>query len=57
MIYDNLPITTLDISAVMQESTHMSLAAHPISQPSVDISPIWTATIEAEVRKLQFWPV
>jgi hypothetical protein len=40
-----------------KESTHESLAAHPISQPRLDISPIWTPIIEAEVRKLQLRPV
>jgi hypothetical protein len=40
-----------------KESAHMSLAAQPISQPSLDISPIWTPIIEAEVRKLQPRPV
>jgi hypothetical protein len=37
-----------------KESAHMSLAAHPFSHPSLDISPIWTPIMEAEVRKLQF---
>jgi hypothetical protein len=36
-----------------KESAHMSLIAHPVSQPSLDISPIWTHIIAAEVRKLQ----
>jgi hypothetical protein len=40
-----------------KESTHISLADHPISQPSLDISPIWTPIITAEVRKLQLRPV
>jgi predicted GIY-YIG superfamily endonuclease len=40
-----------------KESAHISLAAQPISQPSLDISPIWTPIIEAEVRKLQPRPV
>jgi hypothetical protein len=40
-----------------KESPHMSLAAHPISQPSLDISLIWTPIIAAKVRKLQLWPV
>jgi hypothetical protein len=31
----------------------MSLVEHPISHPSLDISPIWTPIIAAEVRKLQ----
>jgi predicted GIY-YIG superfamily endonuclease len=35
-----------------KESALMSLADHPISQPSLDISPIWTPIIAAEVRKL-----
>jgi predicted GIY-YIG superfamily endonuclease len=34
-----------------KESAHMSLLDHPISQPSSDISPIWTPVITAEVRK------
>jgi hypothetical protein len=35
-----------------KESTHMSLVAHPISPPSLDISLIWTPIIAAEVREL-----
>jgi hypothetical protein len=35
----------------------MSLVDHPISQPSLDISPIWIPIIAAEVRKLQLHPV
>jgi hypothetical protein len=31
----------------------MSLVDHPISQPNLGISPIWTPIIAAEVRKLQ----
>jgi hypothetical protein len=31
----------------------MSRVDLPISQPSLDISPIWTPVITAEVRKLQ----
>jgi hypothetical protein len=40
-----------------KKSVHMSLVDHPISQPSLDISPIWTPIIAAEVRKLQLHPV
>jgi hypothetical protein len=40
-----------------KESTLMPLVHHPISQPSLDISPIWTLTIAAEVKKLQLHPV
>jgi hypothetical protein len=40
-----------------KESAHMSQAAHPISQPSLDISPFWTSIIAAEVRALQPRPV
>jgi hypothetical protein len=36
-----------------KESAHMSLIDHPISQPSLDISPI----ITAQVKKLQLHPV
>jgi hypothetical protein len=36
-----------------KESAHMSLLDHPISQPSLDISPIWTPVITAEVKRLQ----
>jgi hypothetical protein len=32
-----------------KESTHMSLVDHPISQPNLDISLIWTPVITAEV--------
>jgi hypothetical protein len=31
----------------------MSLVDHLISQPNLDISPIWTPNMAAEVRKLQ----
>jgi hypothetical protein len=34
-----------------KESTHMSLLDHQISQPSLDISPIWTPVISAEVKE------
>jgi hypothetical protein len=34
------------------EFSHMCLIAHRISQLSSDISPIWTLSIAAEVRKL-----
>ncbi|PNF14940.1 hypothetical protein B7P43_G01557, partial [Cryptotermes secundus] len=36
-----------------KESADMSLLHHPISQPSVDIAPIWTPVITAEVNRLQ----
>jgi predicted GIY-YIG superfamily endonuclease len=36
-----------------KESAHMSLVEHPISQPSVDISPIWTPVITTEIKRLQ----
>jgi hypothetical protein len=43
---------------VYKVSAHMFLVAHPISQPSLNNSPIWIPTIEAEVRKLlQVLPV
>jgi hypothetical protein len=38
------PITTC---RKYKESAHMSLLDRPISQPSVDISPIWTPVITA----------
>jgi hypothetical protein len=40
-----------------KESAHMSLVAYLISQASLDISPIWTPTTEAEVKKLHLCPV
>jgi hypothetical protein len=40
-----------------KESAHMSLVDNPSSQPSLDISPIWTPVIAAEVRKLQLRPM
>jgi hypothetical protein len=40
-----------------KQSAHMSLVDHPISQPNLDISSIWTPVIAAEVRKLQLRPV
>jgi hypothetical protein len=33
-----------------KESAHMSLTDHPISQPRLDISPISTSIITAEVK-------
>jgi hypothetical protein len=36
-----------------EESAHMSLLDHRISQPSLDISPIWAPVITEEVKKLQ----
>jgi hypothetical protein len=35
-----------------KESAHMSLVDHPISEPSLDISLIWTPTIAAEVSSV-----
>jgi hypothetical protein len=35
----------------------MSLIDHPISQPKVDMSPIWTPVITAEVREPLLRPV
>jgi hypothetical protein len=40
-----------------KESSHMCLIEHPISQPSLDISPNWTPIIAADVKKLQLLPV
>jgi hypothetical protein len=40
-----------------KESADLSLVDHPISQPSLDICPLWTRIIEAEIRKLQLRPV
>jgi hypothetical protein len=40
-----------------KETAHRSLIEHPISQPSLDISPVWAAVIAAEVRELQLRPV
>jgi predicted GIY-YIG superfamily endonuclease len=52
-----LHIETDDTYRKYEESAHMSLVDHPISQPSLDISAIWTPVITAEVRKLQICPV
>jgi hypothetical protein len=35
------------------ESANMSVTAHPLIQPSLDISPIWTSIIKDEVGMLQ----
>jgi hypothetical protein len=40
----------------VQGIDHTSLIGHPSSQPSFDISPLWTPIITAEVRKLQLRP-
>jgi hypothetical protein len=39
-----------------KESAPISLVAYLMSQPNLDISPIWTPIIEVEVRKLQLHP-
>jgi hypothetical protein len=39
-----------------KESTHMSLIDHPVSQPSLDSSLIWTPIVTADIRK-QLCPV
>jgi hypothetical protein len=39
-----------------KESAHTSLVDHPITEPSLHISPVWTPIIAAEVRK-QLRPV
>jgi hypothetical protein len=36
-----------------KEAAHMAVAKEPISQPSLEISPIWTTLINEKVRKLQ----
>jgi hypothetical protein len=40
-----------------KESVNMSMVDHPNSKHSLHISPIWTLTVAAEVRKLQLRPV
>jgi hypothetical protein len=40
-----------------RKSAHMFLADHPICQPCLDISPIWTPIIAREVLKLPHRPV
>jgi hypothetical protein len=40
-----------------KERAHISLIAHPISQPSKGMSPIWTLIIATEVRKQQLRPM
>jgi hypothetical protein len=40
-----------------KESAHMSLIDHPLFQPSLDISPIWTPFITAKLKKPQLHPV
>jgi hypothetical protein len=37
----------------MKETAQMSLAAHPVSQLSLDTSPTWTLIIEAKDRNLE----
>jgi hypothetical protein len=57
--------TECNIYRKYKESAHMSLGSYstcllvaiPISQPNLDISPIWTPIIEEEAGKLQFHPV
>jgi hypothetical protein len=38
---------------LQMESAHVSLVDNPISQSSLDISPIWTLVIATQIRKLQ----
>jgi hypothetical protein len=40
-----------------KEAAHMVLACHPMSQPSLDISPIWTPIVATEASKLHLRPV
>jgi hypothetical protein len=41
-----------------KETGHIvSPVDHPISEPSLYISPLWTPIIAAEIRKLQLRPV
>jgi hypothetical protein len=40
-----------------KEFAHRSVVDQQISQPRLDISPIWTPTIAAEVRKLYLRPM
>jgi hypothetical protein len=40
-----------------KEAAHKSLVDHWISQPRLDISPVWTPIIAVEDRKLQGHPV
>jgi hypothetical protein len=37
-----------------KESTNIFLTDHPVSQPSLEISPIWTPVITAEVKKKRY---
>jgi hypothetical protein len=39
------------------ETTYTSLIHHPISQPSLEIAPIWAPIIAAQIRKLQLRPM
>jgi hypothetical protein len=48
-----LPIEPNTTCRKYKELAHMSLLDHPISQPSLDISPIWTSVITAEGKKRQ----
>jgi hypothetical protein len=41
----------------IEGTDQMSLVGHLISQPSLDISPICTPIIAAEIRKVQLRPV
>jgi hypothetical protein len=38
------------LSCLYLKTVHMSLLDHPICQPSLDISPVWTPLITAESR-------
>jgi hypothetical protein len=40
-----------------KESAHMSLLDHPVSQPSLDISPIWPPVITADDKNRRLRPV
>jgi hypothetical protein len=53
MVERMLQIEPNNTYSTYNESADMSLTAHPLIQPSLNISPIWTPIIRDEVGKLQ----
>jgi hypothetical protein len=52
-----LYVVFVSICKICTVSAHMPLLDHPISQHSLDISPIWTPVITTEVKNVQRRPM
>jgi hypothetical protein len=52
-VYEEAKVLQIETNATYRkykEFAHMSLLDHPFSQPSLDISPIWTLIVAAELK-------